>query len=37
MIIPTEQWTQCLKCPHCYDDDEALYCAKQDECKLKEE
>lgn len=28
MIIPIEKWKECIKCPHCYDDDAALYCDK---------
>jgi hypothetical protein len=26
MIIPPENYSKCLKCPHCCDDDEGLYC-----------
>jgi hypothetical protein len=32
MIIPTEKWSECLKCPYCYDDDEGLYC-ELDKCE----
>lgn len=28
MILPMDMWEECIKCPHCYDDDEALYCDK---------
>lgn len=33
MIIPKEYWPICIKCKHSYDDDEALYCDKQKNCK----
>jgi|GEM_PF-7105182 len=26
MIIEPEFYRECLKCPHCFDDDEGLYC-----------
>ena len=32
-IIPSDMWLECLNCPHCYDDDEALYCGKKNECE----
>jgi hypothetical protein len=27
MIISPENYSKCLKCPHCSDDDEGLYCS----------
>jgi hypothetical protein len=27
MIIPTENYSKCLNCPHVYDDDEGMYCS----------
>jgi DNA-directed RNA polymerase subunit RPC12/RpoP len=36
MIIPPENYSVCLRCPHVYDDDEGLYCDCPDcgECLL---
>ena len=33
-MIPIEDWNKCIDCPHCSDDDEALYC-DLDKCKDK--
>ncbi|MFW6311788.1 MAG: hypothetical protein ACOC1K_06085 [Nanoarchaeota archaeon] len=33
LIIPVEYWKICLKCGKYYDDDSALYCNKQENCK----
>lgn len=36
MQIRKEYWKICINCDKSYDDDEALYCDKQKECKIIE-